>query len=188
MSEKLFAKELEKLGLDIEAQPVPTRPGAKAWKNPEALHFLVTLRGREGEAWHGWYSAGGAHPILAAKDAAKDPQKWRTYGGSRADRQAVQKLVSFAYHGRKVFEAELIERLRDLYRPTLEDVVASLFADALGVAPYTTFREWCDDTGMGWDNPADALDSFEGCRTAANFLHDVAGEDFDKLAELAGEL
>ena len=186
--EKALAQACD--GWKIQCDPIPGRSGGAKW-DAQAVHFRVTVTAPTGE-WSGEYSAGGAHPIMAAKRAAESAEAWRAYCGRghvRLLRDHVQRLPTFpTYKARTIHDAELEERLRKMYRPTLVDVVGSLFCDASGLDDgLTSFREWCDD--LGWEgHPADARDTYEACLVSARFLRRAFGARFEEVAEAAREL
>lgn len=193
-----LAKAIE--GFELRADPITERKRNDQWSR--AVHFRVALTAPNGATWDGEYSAGSAHPLTDAADAAKAGENaWRdwltqarkrgasfgAYGVGSPRRDDVCRLAGKFGQGRTIHEAELESQLRKAYRPSALDLVGCLFADASGVSELT-FREWCDDYGYGPDNPADTLDAFDACKRAALFLRRAFGDRFESLAEVAGEL
>lgn len=79
-------------------------------------------------------------------------------------------------------------RILKAFRPELVDLVCSLLLDSadVGARPGATFREWVDDSGLEWTDPADALEAFEAANRADGFLRRVlTSEERERWLELA---
>lgn len=81
--------------------------------------------------------------------------------------------------------AGALDHVRKIYKPALFDIVSSLLFDAADVSPYADFRTWIEESGMTWDNPADALDCFNQCQAAARFLREAFGDSADRAFVLS---
>ena len=72
-----------------------------------------------------------------------------------------------------VYQAEKLALVRQAYRPSVVDVVASLLLDTSDWEADMSFREWTRTdlaSCMEWKSPADALDTYEAIRASARFL------------------
>lgn len=87
-----------------------------------------------------------------------------------------------------VYDVEQYHRRADKWNPDIVDVIASLLVSADSVEYNPTFREFCDDLGMEWDNPADALEAYNACCDAYRFLKRVFGEDYETARDYAREV
>ncbi len=97
---------------------------------------------------------------------ARAPRGYAVHGWKASDLPRSSARIS------KHEEAHLA-RVREVYRPSVADVIASLLLDTSDWEADMSFREWTS-TGLAncaeWKSPADALDAYEQIRASARFL------------------
>lgn len=146
-------------GVTMEAEPT-TRA---YWTGDErAGHYRCTLTSKR--ASHVvTYSVGSG---ILAEWGRKNPRGYAFRGWKASD------LPRSSARASKHEEAHLA-RVREVYRPSVADVVASLLLDTSDWEADMSFREWTRTdlaSCMEWKSPADSLDTYEAIRASARFL------------------
>jgi len=185
--ERRLLYALRDKGWDMTAQPTKHRPSAgSTWEN--SLHYVCTLTAPDCAPFTLFFSAGYGIPAgWAVEQARKGGGAWKKLR-DLAGPVRHQDVLDLPSDRRRdtVFQRELREQIEAAWRPSLVDIVSSIFLDASGFP--TTFRDWCEDWVTGEVNPADALRTFQSCEEAYLWLRKAAGSDLAEWYEIASEL
>lgn len=151
-------------GLTAETQRVPENPNSESEWAKDALHFHVTLVGKDKRRiMTFYYSVGSAHPEMWAKESSN---------------HTARHFAKIAReYPRTVDGVDATKKLRALYPgPDLADMLDCLTSDASSIDNTHNFEEWAGELGFDEDSRK-AERSYQATMTQSVALCNVLGRD-----------